>query len=127
MAQEIKDLFKSLNYIITEEEYQRSLEFFSDQRCKVRSLIEKLSWYETDENQMNAINALATELLPCEYIYLVLPDKYTVSVIDDNIKYYKQGTGKSRWENAAKTIITLGWPKVDNIIVPLHHSYQHFV
>lgn len=66
-----------------------------------------------------AINALADKLRPCEYIYLVLPDKYFMIDIGEQAGYYKAGTDKSRWENAAKTIIKIGWPKVDAIIVPL--------
>lgn len=119
MLHEIKNVFKSLNYIITEEEYLSSLIFFSDDRQEIRNLIEKLSWEETDENQKNAIEELVVKLFPCEYIYLVLPDRYIVSNDSDGVKYYKQGTGKTRWENAAKTIIKLGWPKIDNIVVPL--------
>ena len=119
MSCEIEIVFKSLNYTLTKEEYQRALHFFSDERTEMRDLIEKLSWNETEEVQRKAIDHLADGLFPSEYIYLVLPDKYTTCNSNNQIKYYKQGTGKSRWENAAKTIVKIGWPKVDKIIVPL--------
>ena len=38
---------------------------------------------------------------------------------NNNKKYFFPQGGKERWENAAKTVVKIGWPKVDNIIIPL--------
>ncbi len=119
MLIEIKDVFKSFNYNISDDAYQHALRFFSEERKSVREKIELLSWNETVEGQNMAIKELAVELLPCEYIYLVMPDRYVISEKGSGVTFYKQGTGKAKWENAAKTIIKLGWPKVDHIVVPL--------
>ena len=119
MRYAIETVFKSLNYTPHKEELEYTLKFFSEERAEVRCLIEKLSWNATAEDQQEAVERLADELLPCEYIYLVLPDRYEIEVDDGHVKYYKQCTGKCMWENAAKTIVRIGWPKAEHIIVPL--------
>lgn len=119
MKYKIDEIFKFLNYIPDQEDYKDTLAFFSEDRKCVRDQIEKLSWNEEEEVQNHAICYLAKELRPCEYIFLILPDKYSSEVIDGNIQYFKHGTDKSRWGNAAKTIIQIGWPRIDGIIAPL--------
>ena len=116
---EIEAIFNLLNYRPSKKELQQSLAFFGEERAEVRGMIEKLSWNESKEEQEKAIDYLSENLLPCEYIYLVLPDKYTVASNAHHTQYYKHRTGKARWENAAKMIVKIGWPKVDHILIPL--------
>lgn len=116
---DIIEVFQRFNYTIPKEALSQTLAFFSPQREAVRSMMDKLSWDESKATQDYAINYLAHNLIPCEYIYLVLPDQYMEITAENESRYYKAGTGKSRWENAAKTIVQIGWPKVDPIIVPL--------
>lgn len=115
----ILDEFQFYNYVLSDEEKVETLNFFSDKRSEIRELIDRLSWNETEYEQKKAIESLCLNLYPCEYIYLVMPDRYTINTINGKITYCKQHTGKSRWENAAKAIVSLGWPKVDHIIIPL--------
>ena len=109
------EAFKHLNYNLTTEEYARTRAFFSTSRAMLREQLEKLSWDASCDEQHTAIRTLAKDLTPSEYIYLVLPGKYTE--LDSVL--YKQYTGKSQWENAAKVLAAIGWPKVDHIVVPL--------
>lgn len=119
MTYDIEKWFKFINWRLTEEELQRTLTFFSAERAPVREQFDKLSWDATEEEQLQAIEYLAKNLLPHEYIFLVLADKFSLTPYNDQKKYYHGGGGKARWGNAAKTVIKIGWPKVDNIVVPL--------
>ena len=119
MKYEIEKWFNFINWKPTEESLQNALLFFSNERQDVRSRFEKLSYYATDEEQEQAIHYLAVELLPDEYIYLIMAGDFSLTPYNDLNKYYTSNGGKERWENAAKVIIRIGWPKVDNIIIPL--------
>lgn len=119
MKYEIEKWFSFVNYQCSEIELAKTLNFFSDERKEVFNQFENLSWYTDVDKQLYAIDYLSEELLPEEYIYLLLADRYTLEPYKKNEKYYTGNTGKERWENAAKTIIKIGWPRVDNIIVPL--------
>lgn len=115
----MKEWFQFINWHPTDQEYQMALAFFSDSRKCVREQFEKLSCLAPVQEQQYAIKYLSENLLPWEYIYLIMPDRYSVEASGDQPKYYKRRTGKERWENAAKTIAEIGFPKVSNIIVPL--------
>ena len=119
MVWEIEKWFKFINYQCSEAELQKTLEFFSKEREEIRVQIDNLSWSVDFEKQQQAIDYLSTKLLPSEYVYLIMADKYQLKPFDNKTKYYRQATGKERWENAAKTIVKIGWPKVDSIIVPM--------
>lgn len=113
--------FKHLNYSIPAGVEEATLSFFSDERSTVRMLMDQLSWDATEEEQVLAISRLAVELFPWEYIYLVLLDNDIVFSDGTHNSFYTMRTWKSRWENAAKTIVQIGWPKVDNIVIPLFY------
>lgn len=117
--QEIKTWFRMLNWKCTDEEYQQALTFFSKERECVREQFEKLSWNAEAYEQEDAIKYLSINLFPWEYIYLIFADKYSSEIHDEQRRFYRHKTGKERWENAAKTIIQIGWPKVNNILLPL--------
>lgn len=119
MNSEIEYVFKELYYRPTDEEYRRALESFSDDRTHIRDMIDKLSWDASEAEQQYAIDYLPEHMLPSEYIYLVLADSYDVEISNGKIAYLKIGKDKSKWENAAKTIIKIGWPKVDRIMIPV--------
>ena len=110
--------FKMLNYEIPIGLEDATLSFFSESRAEIRDLIEKLSWDQPESVQENAISSLVKELHPWEYIYLVLPERYTVHT---EIVQTEKTPIKGRWENAAKTIVQIGWPKVDIIMIPLFY------
>ena len=119
MFTEIDNVFNYLNYKPSDEMYKESMFFFSDMRSDVRDALEKLSWNELPSVQLKAISFLKNSLKHSEYIYLVLPDRYTKIEKDHKLLFVKHRSDKSRWENAAKLIVELGWPKTDEIIVPL--------
>lgn len=119
MKYEIEKLFKLVNYKYSEEELDSTLSFFSKSRDEVRMQFDNLSWNADKESQECAIQYLAKNLLPCEYILLVFADKHNINPYNPLEKYYKFNEGKSLWENAAKTIIKIGWPQIDNILIPL--------
>ena len=119
MKYEIEKWFKFINYQCTKSELQSTLNFFSSERTEIREQFADLDWNADIHKQENAIEYLAENLLPCEYIYLVLADNFSLEKYNDKAKYYEHNTGKELWENAAKTIVKIGWPKVDNIIIPL--------
>lgn len=116
---EIEKWFKFINWKPTEDELQGTLNFFTIEREPVRTQFEKLSWYATEEEQYKAIDYLTKNLLPCEYVLLIMADTFSLALYNDQEKYYIREGGKEKWENAAKTIVKIGWPKVDEIIVPL--------
>lgn len=116
---DIGEVFKYLNYMPNEKELRHTLEFFSEKRSTVRGLFDDLQWGVPVNRQKNAIRRLSCELLPWEYIYLVMPAKYMITPNGTPIKYQTIRDWKSMWENAAKVVAQLGWPKVDTIIVPL--------
>lgn len=116
---EIEKWFKFINYQCTEEELEKTLGFFQENRADVRRQIENLSWDASEEEQDYAIDYLTANLLPCEYVYLILADQHVLKEYNDQDQYYRYGTGKARWENAARTLIKIGWPKVDHILVPM--------
>ena len=119
MKYEIEKWFRFINWKPTHEELQSALFFFSDEREAVRAQFEKLSCYATKEEQLHAVNYLVEGLLPEEYIFLVMADSFSLSQYDAQCKYYSSKGGKEKWENAAKVVVRIGWPKVDYIIVPL--------
>lgn len=121
MTKEIQCFFKEVSYILTPKEYQYALEFFSDQRSHIREKIEMLSWDTTDENQQLAIEYLASHMLPSEYIYLVFADRCDIDILDRKVLYLKYCKDKSKWENAAKTIVKIGWPNIEHIMVPIFY------
>lgn len=115
----IQEVFKEYNYRITEQQMQDALNFFSQDRTELRKLFEFLSWNESDENQRLAIRRIPEIIKPCEYFYLLLPGKHSVEIKNGRTNYFKEIVDKSKWENAAKTLIKIGWPKIDHIIVPM--------
>lgn len=119
MKYEIEKWFEFLNWKLTEEEMKQTLSFFSNDRKHVREQFDNLSWYASEKDQLYAIDYLSSHLFPHEYIYLILPQKLELIPCNNTSKYYSAEGGKERWENAAKTILQIGWPKADNIIVPL--------
>lgn len=119
MIEEIDYFFKEIYYMPSPEEYRCSLEFFSEERQHIREMFKKLSWDASEEDQAYAVEYLAENMLPSEYIYLVLADDYKMDFFNGELAYLKFGKDKGKWENAAKTIVKIGWPKVDRIIIPL--------
>lgn len=119
MRYEIEKWFKFINWELSEQDLQNTLNFFSKERAPIRDRFENLSWYSKKSEQMEAINFLSINLLPCEYVFLILADQYSLTPYNEQEKYYKRQSGKERWENAAKTIIKIGWPKVDIILIPM--------
>jgi len=117
--QEIAVWFKTINWHCSSEEYQKALAFFTEKRNCVRDHFDKLSWYADQDEQQSAITYLSQNLQPWEYIYLVFADKYSSDVSGKERRYYRHRTGKDRWENAAKTVVQIGWPKIENILLPL--------
>ena len=118
---QIYEHFKMLNYSIPAGMEEATLSFFSDERSMVRMFMDQLSWDATAEEQELAISRLAVELFPWEYIYLVLLNNDIVFSDGTHNSFHIRRTWKSRWENAAKTIVQIGWPKVDIIIIPLFY------
>jgi len=116
---DIVEVFRNFNYIISDELLSQTLHFFSEERAHVRNMMNNLNWDKSIIEQSEAVDFLAQNLLPCEYIYLVLPDEYITITVGDEIKCYKSCLGKAMWENAAKVIVKIGWPKIDPIIIPL--------
>ncbi len=119
MTYNIEKWFRRLNYKYTEEELQKTLQFFSESRSEVRRQYENLSWYAEEHAQEQAVSYLAENLLPCEYIFLVFGGKHSLAPYDPQEKYYEGGLQKAYWDNTARTVVKIGWPKVDKIIVPL--------
>lgn len=119
MKYEIEKWFKFVNYSCSDISMSDTLDFFSQKRTSVFNMFGNLSWNTDIELQTKAIEYLAENLLPCEYIYLVMPDSFSLKPYNKNSKYYERSNGKEMWENAAKTIVKIGWPSTDNIIVPL--------
>ena len=119
MKVEIHKVFETYNYKIPRNEEQNTLHFFSKERTEVRNLFESLSWLATDAEQQMAVEKLAKELMPCEYVYLILPGKYIAEQINGKEVFYKDLSDKSRWENAAKTLVKIGWPKIEHILEPM--------
>ena len=115
----IEDEFKTINYRPSCDEMKKTLLFFSEERREVREMFEKLSWNENEDTRRKAEDYLVQNLLPCEYLDLVLPDRYFVIREDGEEKYCKEGTGKARWESAANVVIKLGWHRVEGILIPL--------
>lgn len=119
--EDIEYVFGYLNYTLTEENMKHTLHFFSEERSFVRKQFENLSWYASIHKQNEAIDFLANNLKPCEYIYLILACKYELCFVNHERRYFKCTTDKSRWENAAKVIEKIGWPGIENIIIPLFY------
>ena len=117
----IDEVFKYLNYTVESDRYDETLKFFSDDRNLIREQFENLSWYAAKEQQNKAIDFLARNLKPCEYIYLILADTYSTYLINNKSRYVKHATDKSKWENAAKTIAKIGWPKIHVIVIPMFY------
>ncbi len=120
MVQEIQDFFKEVSYIVTPEEYQTALEFFSEERRHIREKIEMLSWDASEEDQQSAVEYLAKHMLPSEYIYLVLAGSYGIENLNGKLSYLKH-CSKARWGNAAETIVKIGWPNIEPIIIPIFY------
>ena len=112
MKEKIKKTFSYLNYSYLEYG-KEAMNFFSKERLYVRRAFDKLCWDASSEEQEFAVQYLAENLLPHEYIFLVLPQKYIM--VNPSLNFIC----KSTWENAAKVIIRIGWPKIERIIIPL--------
>lgn len=122
MKYEIEKWFRIVGYCPDEEELKKTLSYFSDERAEVRRQMAKLDWYCTPEEQEYAVSYLTENLREWEYIYLVLTEEWNLSPYNPDEEYYEVVSGgKWRWENAAKVIVRLGWPKVDRIIIPLFY------
>lgn len=120
MKYEIEKWLKVLNYKPQESVVAEIEMFFSEERATVRQQFANLRWDVDDQTKNNAMCYLAENLLPSEYIFLVMPDKLDyLRPIDISDEYYEWEEVKAFWEGAAKTIIKVGWPKVENILVPL--------
>ena len=119
MKYEIEKWFQEINFRPSEDELKSTLAFFSDDREAVRMQVENLSWDATPEEQQQAIEYLAENLLPQEYIFLIMACKFSLAPYDDQEPFFQVEGGKARWENAAKVIVKIGWPKVDHILVPM--------
>ena len=119
MEDELRIWFSLLNYKPSEYEFLQSMSFFSKKRTCVRIMMEQLSSQESIAEQETAIKYLTDNLLPAELIYLVLPPRYAIDSFNKGTIFLAHIGEKSRWENAAKVIINIGWPKVDHILVPL--------
>lgn len=113
---DIHDWFRHINWNPSQQELDAALRFLSDERSHVRKVFENLSWNAPLTEQQAAIQYLSENLLPPEYVFLVLP--YQLDTSGKTPTYIMAGD-KCKWENAAKTIVQIGWPKVDSIIVPL--------
>ena len=111
--------FQELNYKTSVEELNKTLEFFSEKRKAMRTAIDKLSWSENEETQKLSIDILSNGLYPWEYIYLVMPGEYKKELNQGKEEYYFYTPYKDKWENAAKVILNIGWPKIKPILVPL--------
>lgn len=121
MVQEIQDFFKEVSYIVTPEEYQTALEFFTEERRNIREKIEMLSWDASEEDQQIAVEYLAKHMLPSEYIYLVFADRYGIENLNGKLSCVKYRKDKSKWEKAAETIVKIGWPNIESIIIPIFY------
>lgn len=121
MVQEIQDFFKEVSYIVTPEEYQTALEFFTEERRHIRDKIEMLSWDASEEDQQIAVEYLAKHMLPSEYIYLVFADRYGIENLNGKLSCVKYRKDKSKWEKAAETIVKIGWPNIEPIIIPIFY------
>lgn len=119
--EDIEYVFSYLNYTLTEENMKDTLDFFSEERSIVRRQFSGLSWDASVNEQNAAIDFLVDNLKPCEYIFLILASEYELCYVNHKKRYFKCSTGKSRWENAAKVIQKIGWPKIENIIIPLFY------
>lgn len=119
MIQTIDNFFQEVYYMPSDEEYRRSLGFFSNERNHIRDMFKKLSWDVSEDEQAYAVDYLAKNMLPSEYIYLVFANDYKMDYLNEELAYLKFGKDKGKWENAAKTIVKIGWPKVEHIIIPL--------
>ncbi|MBQ9838098.1 MAG: hypothetical protein IJO56_01185 [Oscillospiraceae bacterium] len=119
--EDIEYVFSYLNYTLTEDELRRSLHFFSEERAFVREHFENLSWDAPVNKQKQAIDYLATNLKSWEYIYLILAGTYNLCFVNHERRYFKCIVDKSKWENAAKVIQKIGWPRIENIVVPLFY------
>lgn len=119
MKYEIEKWFQEINFRPSEDELKSTLAFFSDDREAVRMQVENLSWDATPEEQQQAIEYLAENLLPQEYVFLIMAHKFSLTPYNSKKIFYTGQGGKARWENAAKTIVKIGWPKVDHILIPL--------
>ena len=115
--EDIEAVFDCINYRPTVENMACALRFFSEERSSVRNQFENLSWHVSADKQIGAINFLSQNLDPSEYIFLILADRYSLCYVNHECRYFKHATDKSMWENAAKTIKRIGWPKIQNIVV----------
>lgn len=119
MRYEIEKWFQFINWPHSDINMQKALHFFSKEREAVRAQFDKLSWYADKAEQTFAIQYLSDNLMPDEYVYLIMPSQLSLLPYNNNKKYFFPQGGKERWENAAKTVVKIGWPKVGNIIIPL--------
>lgn len=119
MKYEIEKWFAFINWQPKQDELHDAFGFFSSRREPVRSFLEKLSWNATKAEQLQAIDYLTKKLLPQEYVFLILAHDFSLAPYNEQEKCYFQKGGKDKWENAAKTIVKIGWPRVDSIVVPL--------
>ena len=121
MIQEIQDFFKEVSYIVTPEEFQAALNFFSVEREHIRNKVDMLSWDASDDDQQHAIDYLSKHMLPTEYIYLIFAGSYGIENLSGNPSCVKYCIDKSKWGNAAETIIKIGWPNIEPIIIPIFY------
>ena len=119
--EDIEYVFSYLNHALTDENREEVLDFFSEERSCVREQFKNLSWLASKQEQKGAINFLADNLKPCEYIFLILAGEYALCYVNHEKRYIKCCTDKSRWENAANVIVKIGWPKIENIMIPLFY------
>ena len=80
------------------EEYRRSLGFFSNERQHIRDMFKKLSWDVSEDEQAYAVDYLAKNMLPSEYIYLVFANDYKMDYLNEELAYLKFGNDKGKWE-----------------------------
>ena len=108
-----------LNYSYTESDLQQAQQFFSRQNGELYKQFEALSWEADPQAQEQAVQYLAENMLPCEHVFLVFADSCSVERCDGRMQCYRHNTNKRLWENAAKTIVKIGFPKTEHILVPL--------
>lgn len=120
MIYEIKKWFTFINWKPTREELRQAIDFFSVDRRKVREHFKNLSWSADRTDQEASIEFLANNLLPGEYVHLIFPDDYSNNrnPFEEDL-WYRNAGEKEYWENAARIIIKIGWPKIESIVVPL--------
>ena len=116
MKRKLQEWFNLLGYDTAEN---NSFNFFTKEREYIRQELENLNWEKDKHTQEKAIEILSNSLNPNEYIFLVLPDEIEIEISNNELQYYLVGTGKERWENAAKTIVKIGWPNVEKIAASL--------